>query len=213
MNRIELFMPESMFCHEGNYAMRKIKRILSGILFAVFITSVFAACGMQKELLPKDEKTTANTSASTTTQPAETTTIPAEQEGDAYINQNKIDLEYQSAIETVRNLKQYEITQDYAQRWKREMEINLQKLTNVLSDEHKKLLETAQDGWEAYAKNELKLAYAYSDILNLSTDSKMEHNAKSYYDIYRGRAIELYRYRQLILEKFGDVPYYESKSE
>ena len=68
---------------------------------------------MQKELFTNEEKTTVNTTTATSAQlTEETTTLPVKQEGDSYINQNKIDVEYQSALETVRNLKKYEITQD-----------------------------------------------------------------------------------------------------
>ncbi len=194
--------------------MIRQKHILFGILIVLTVSMFFSACSMQKELLTNEEKTTVNTTNATSAQlTEETTTLPVKQEGDSYINQNKIDIEYQSALETVRNLKKYEITQDYAQRWKREMEDNLQNLMEKLSTDDKNLLTTAQNSWEAYAKNELKLAYAYADILSLDSDAKMNHNAKAYYDIYRERAIELYQYRQAITEKFGDVPYYETTAE
>lgn len=194
--------------------MIRQKHILFGILIVLTVSMFFSACSMQKELLTNEEKTTVNTTNATSAQlTEETTTLPVKQEGDSYINQNKIDIEYQSALETVRNLKKYEITQDYAQRWKREMEDNLQNLMGKLSTDDKNLLTTAQNSWEAYAKNELKLAYAYADILSLDSDAKMNHNAKAYYDIYRERAIELYQYRQAITEKFGDVPYYETTAE
>ena len=193
--------------------MTRRKYILLGILIVLAVSMFFSACSMQTELLT-EEKTTGNTATSVPAQLAEeTTTLPVKQEGDSYINQNKIDIEYQSALEAVRNLKKYEITQDYAQRWKREMEDNLQKLMEKLSTDDKNLLTTAQNSWETYAKNELKLAYAYADILSLDSDAKMNHNAKAYYDIYRERAIELYQYRQAITEKFGDVPYYETNAE
>ncbi len=193
--------------------MIRQKHILFGILIVLAVSVAFSACSMQKELLT-EEKTTVNITTSAPVQLAEeTTTLPVKQEGDSYINQNKIDVEYQSALETVRNLKKYEITQDYAQRWKREMEENLQKLMEKLSTNDKNLLTIAQNNWEAYAKNELKLAYAYADILSLDTDAKMNHNAKAYYDIYRERAIELYQYRQAIIEKFGDASYYETTAE
>ncbi len=194
--------------------MIRQKHILFGILIVLAVSMFFFACSMQKELFTNEEKTTVNTTTATSAQlTEETTTLPVKQEGDSYINQNKIDVEYQSALETVRNLKKYEITQDYAQRWKREMEDNLQNLMGKLSTDDKNLLTTAQNSWEAYAKNELKLAYAYADILSLDSDAKMNHNAKAYYDIYRERAIELYQYRQAITEKFGDVPYYETTAE
>lgn len=194
--------------------MTRRKYILLGILIVVVVSIAFSACSMQKELLTHEEKTTVNTTTATSAQlTEEITTLPVKQEGDSYINQNKIDIEYQSALEAVCNLKKYEITQDYAQRWKREMEDNLQNLMEKLSTDDKNLLTTAQNSWETYAKNELKLAYAYADILSLDTDSKMNHNAKAYYDIYRERAIELYQYRQAITEKFGDVPYYETNAE
>ena len=199
---------------KGIIVMIRQKHILFGILIVLAVSMFFFACSMQKELFTNEEKTTVNTTTATSAQlTEETTTLPVKQEGDSYINQNKIDVEYQSALETVRNLKKYEITQDYAQRWKREMEDNLQNLMGKLSTDDKNLLTTAQNSWEAYAKNELKLAYAYADILSLDSDAKMNHNAKAYYDIYRERAIELYQYRQAITEKFGDVPYYETTAE
>lgn len=184
--------------------MIKQKRILSGILIAVLIAASFSACNMQRELLVGEEKTT-GTAAATTTRPAEeATTLPEAQDDEAYITKNRIDTEYEAALKSVRNTKKYEITQDYAQSWKQEMEDNYESLTEKLEGEELELLQTAQKSWESYAKNELKLAYAYTEFLYPEEEEvRMEHNAQAYYDIYRGRAIELYQYRQALPADYG----------
>lgn len=195
--------------------MKRVKKLICVMLVCGMLLSVFAGCSSSRELISDEPETTTSASKTekTTKSSSEETTDPAEQEEADYVTNNPIDRAYDEAIKNIRNFAKYEITQDYSQKWKKEMETNLEKLSEKLSPEHKKLLASAQNDWEDYIKTELKFGYAYSDILELSSDDEMQHNAECYYKAYRERAIQLYQYIQMITEKYGDVPYFEAEEE
>lgn len=192
--------------------MKRIRNFICILLACGLLASLFMGCDSSRELLPGDTKTTTASTAGTTAQTTAQESTTAEEQGvAAYITNNPIDKEYDEAIKNIRNSTKHEITQDYAQRWKKEMETNLQKLNAKLSEEHQKLLSAAQKDWEAYIKDELKFGYAYAEILGLNGDEALAHNAKCYYNAYRDRAVALYEYLQAITEKYGDVPYFETE--
>lgn len=194
--------------------MRGIRNIIS-VLLACVLLSAFAGCTPTKELTTGEEETTiASSKNEKTTKPSKEETTEPEDEGEVdYVTNNPIDRDYNKAIQNIRNSPKYEITEDYAQKWKNEMNANFEKLSEKLSPDHRKLLSDAQSDWEDYVKTELKLGYAYTEILEISGDDALEHNAERYYKAYRDRAIQLYEYIQMITEKYGDVPYFETEEE
>lgn len=195
--------------------MKGIRNIVAVMLACLALLSAFTGCSATKEL-PAGEKETTTSSAKNekTTEPSKEETTQPEDVGEVdYVTNNPIDRDFDDAIKNIRNSSRYEITEDFAQKWKSEMNANLEKLGEKLSPEHKELLDKAQKDWEDYVKSELKLAYAYADILEISGDDALEHNAKCYYNAYRDRAIQLYEYIQSLTKKYGDVPYFETEEE
>lgn len=191
--------------------MNRIRNLICMMLVCGLLVCVFAGCNSSRELIKEEEQTTASSPENEKTTKPSSEEEPSDEGESDYINNNPIDREYDNLIKTNRNAEKYKITQEYSQKWKKEMETNLEKLSEKLSPEHKALLVSAQSDWEEYIKTELKFGYAYADILGVSGDDSLERNAECYYKAYRDRAIQLYEYIQVITEKYGDKPYFEAE--
>lgn len=190
--------------------MKKFINIASTILICILLLTAFTGCNKAEQVLPEELQETVVTATTTKHEESENSEVSGV---DEYINENPIDKGYQMAITKIRNTKDYEITEDYSRRWKKEMECNFDRLNNMLSDEDKELLKSSQTEWEDYAKNELQLAYSLGKVFYLNEEERMNYNARAYYEIYRGRAIQLYKYRQEIISKVGEEPYFETEEE
>jgi len=101
-----------------------------------------------------------------------------------------IDIAYQKELKE-NNYHARGLTSLYAEKWQEEMEKCLGLLAEVLTEEHKKMLDANQKEWEAYivGKNNLE----FSVILRASGGGTMMNDiaAGNYYDKYRDRTLFL----------------------